>query len=63
MQTTLQTGPTYYNDPAAYARHLRATGRSAPAEDLETRLAPTGGATRVSWYAPHIPDVRLADRT
>ncbi|GAB2882910.1 sulfatase family protein [Streptomyces mayteni] len=60
MQTTLQTGPTYYNDPGQYARHLRDTGRAHLADDLAERLTPLGGATPVSWHAPHIPDVRLA---
>lgn len=54
MQTTLQVGPTYYNDPVRYAEHLRATGRAHLAEDLEERLATATGATPVSWHAPDI---------
>ncbi|MER7538393.1 sulfatase [Streptomyces sp. NPDC097704] len=53
MQTTLQTGPTYYNDPVRYARHLRDTGRAPLAEDLEERLATVNFP--VSWHAPDRP--------
>ncbi|MFF2658460.1 sulfatase [Kitasatospora sp. NPDC058032] len=53
MQATLQTGPTYYNDPARYARHLRDTGREHLAEDLEARLASLN--VPVSWHAPDRP--------
>jgi arylsulfatase A-like enzyme len=55
MQTTLQVGPTYYNDPVAYGEHLRATDRAHLADDLERRLAEATGATPVSWHAPDIP--------
>ncbi|MCM0621362.1 sulfatase family protein [Nocardioides bruguierae] len=51
MQTTLQTGPTYYNDPVTYAQHLRDTGRAHLADDLMERLAAASGATPVSWHA------------
>ncbi|GAA1077630.1 sulfatase [Pseudonocardia alni] len=51
MQTTLQVGPVYYNDPPAYAEHLRATGREHLAEHLEANLAAATGATPVSWHA------------
>ena len=40
-----QVGPTYYNDPVAYAEHLRATDRAHLADDLERRLAEATGAT------------------
>ncbi|MBB4931268.1 arylsulfatase A-like enzyme [Lipingzhangella halophila] len=52
MLTTLQTGPTYYNDPARYAQHLRDTGRAHLADDLVKRLAATTPTTPVSWHAP-----------
>jgi arylsulfatase A-like enzyme len=55
MLTTLQTGPTYYNDPARYTQHLRDTGRAHLADDLETRLAATTPVTPVSWHAPDDP--------
>ncbi len=55
MQATLQTGPTFYNDPAQYVRHLRSTGRDALADDLQARLAPVGAPTPVSWHAPDDP--------
>ncbi|MQA33165.1 sulfatase family protein [Modestobacter roseus] len=51
MQTTLQVGPTYYNDPVMYAEHLRATGRAHLADDLERQLSTAIGATPVSWHA------------
>lgn len=53
MQATLQTGPTYYTDPAKYARHLRDTGRERLADDLEARLATL--TVPVSWHAPDRP--------
>ncbi|RJL23264.1 sulfatase family protein [Bailinhaonella thermotolerans] len=53
MQATLQTGPTYYNDPVRYARHLRDTGRAHLADDLEERLAAL--TVPVSWHAPDQP--------
>lgn len=53
MLTTLHTGPTYYNDPATYAQHLRETGRSHLAEDLEQRLS--SHTITVSWHAPDRP--------
>ncbi|MFJ2133383.1 sulfatase-like hydrolase/transferase [Streptomyces sp. NPDC087845] len=53
MQATLQTGPTYYNDPVRYAAHLRATGRAHLADDLEQRLATLN--IPVSWRAPDRP--------
>ncbi|MEL5955694.1 sulfatase [Streptomyces sp. CLV115] len=53
MQATLQTGPTYYTDPARYARHLRDTGREHLAEDLEARLTTLN--VPVSWHAPDRP--------
>ncbi|WP_194923028.1 sulfatase family protein [Catenulispora pinisilvae] len=53
MQATLQTGPTYYNDPVRYAQHLRDTGRAHLAEDLEGRLASLN--IPVSWHAPDRP--------
>ncbi|MEV6590088.1 hypothetical protein [Streptomyces acidicola] len=52
MQSTLQVGPTGYNDPLEYAEHLRATGRAHLADDLLERLATATGATPVSWHAP-----------
>ncbi|GLH96797.1 sulfatase family protein [Phytohabitans aurantiacus] len=55
MMTTLHIGPTYYNDPARYVAHLRATGREHLADDLEARLRAVPGATRVSWHAPDDP--------
>lgn len=55
MQTTLQTGPTYYNDPQRYAQHLRDTGRENLAKDLEERLRFTTGGVPVSWHAPDVP--------
>ena len=54
MLTTLQTGPTYYNDPVRYARHLRDTGRAHLAEDLEQRLTAVTPATPISWHAPDV---------
>ncbi|MEU6786425.1 sulfatase [Nonomuraea angiospora] len=51
MQTTLQVGPTYYNDPVRYMEHLRATGRAHLADDLAERLSTATGATPVSWHA------------
>ncbi|MFD7529856.1 hypothetical protein ACFV8E_20045 [Streptomyces sp. NPDC059849] len=61
MQTTLQTGPTYYNDPVRYARHLRDTGREHLADDLEARLAFLN--IPASWHAPDRPrTVELAAR-
>jgi arylsulfatase A-like enzyme len=54
MQTTLQTGPVYYNDPGRYMDHLRNTGRAHLAEDLKQRLAVATGATPVSWHAPEV---------
>ncbi len=53
MQTTLQVGPTHYNDPVRYAQHLRDTGRAHLAEDLEERLAAL--TVPVSWHAPEVP--------
>jgi hypothetical protein len=50
MQTTLQTGPTYYTDPVGYAQHLRATGRAHLADDLEAGLAAAPGDSPVSWH-------------
>jgi arylsulfatase A-like enzyme len=55
MMATLNVGPVYYNDPARYVEHLRATGRGHLADDLERRLAAVPGATRVSWHAPDEP--------
>ncbi|MEV6072401.1 sulfatase [Nocardia sp. NPDC052001] len=55
MQTTLQTGPTYYNDPVRYAQHLRDTGRAHLAADLEERLRTL--TIPVSWHAPDRPRV------
>jgi hypothetical protein len=55
MQTTLQTGPTYYNDPVRYAQHLRDTGRAHLADDLEERLRTL--TIPVSWHAPDRPRV------
>jgi len=55
MQTTLQVGPTYYNDPVAYAQHLRETGRAHLADDLELQLATATGATPISWHSPDVP--------
>ncbi|WP_194235982.1 sulfatase family protein [Streptomyces acidicola] len=52
MQSTLQVGPTGYNDPQEYAEHLRATGRAHLADDLLERLATATGAPPVSWHAP-----------
>src|SRR5699024_8964105 len=49
MQTTLQYGPSFYNDPEDYLAHLRNTGRSDQADDLHARLHPANGAVRVSW--------------
>ena len=57
LQTTLQTGPTYDNDPARYPAHLRDTGRAHPAEDLEARQATVN--IPVSRHAPDRP--RTAD--
>ncbi|MFF8772107.1 sulfatase [Kitasatospora sp. NPDC015120] len=53
MQSTLQAGPVYYNDPARYADHLRATGRAHLAEDLEARLHSL--TVPVPWHTPHKP--------
>ncbi|NEE03228.1 sulfatase family protein [Phytoactinopolyspora halotolerans] len=50
MLTTLQTGPTYYNDPVRYAEHLRRTGRAHLAADLEERLAVVTPTTPISWH-------------
>lgn len=55
MMTTLNVGPTYYNDPARYIEHLRATGRAHLADDLLQRLTAVPGATPVSWHAPDEP--------
>lgn len=49
MQSTLRRGPTYYNDPASYLRHLRDTGRAALAQDLERRLSATVSADAAFW--------------
>ncbi|MDF2894118.1 MAG: hypothetical protein K0Q46_904 [Rhodococcus erythropolis] len=38
MQTSLQTGPTHYNDPQRYVEHLRATGRSHLADHLAEQI-------------------------
>lgn len=38
MQTTLEEGPTFQFRPARYIEHLRQTGRSHLASDLEERL-------------------------
>ncbi|MGW5718745.1 sulfatase family protein [Amycolatopsis sp. NPDC003865] len=54
MQTTLQVGPVYYNDPVRYQEHLRATGRGHLADDLAQRLSTATGATPVSWHAPDV---------
>ncbi|MGA4545106.1 sulfatase family protein [Uniformispora flossi] len=51
MQSTLQTGPQY-NDPVAYAAHLRNTGRAHLAERLEANLAHV--TVPVSWHAPEV---------
>ncbi|MUL67860.1 hypothetical protein BOO86_25540 [Mycobacterium sp. CBMA 234] len=51
MQTTLQQGPTLYNDPKQYMEHLRATGRAEHADDLHRRLHPDNGALGTSWTA------------
>ncbi|SLF48467.1 sulfatase [Mycobacteroides abscessus subsp. bolletii] len=51
MQTTLQLGPTLYNDPVEYMQHLRATGRAEQADDLDRRLHPNNGALGASWTA------------
>lgn len=55
MLTTLQVGPTYYNDPGRYIEHLRATGRAHLATDLEQRLAAVTPGSAVSWHAPDEP--------
>lgn len=55
MQTTLQPGPTYYNDPARYLLHLRETGRGRLAKDLEQRLSAATGAASAFWEAPDVP--------
>ncbi|MFE3055140.1 sulfatase [Nocardia sp. NPDC059239] len=51
MQTTLQLGPTLYNQPEEYMRHLRETGRAEQADDLYRRLHPDNGALGASWTA------------
>jgi arylsulfatase A-like enzyme len=51
MQISLQEGPTLYSRPEEYAQHLRDTGRTHLAEDLEARLEPHHGAVPVSWHA------------
>src|SRR5699024_2230683 len=38
MQAALATGPCLYSQPAAYARHLQASGRTADARHLRQRL-------------------------
>jgi len=38
MQTTLDVGPTFQFEPAAYIEHLRDTGRKDFAADLQVRL-------------------------
>ncbi|MFQ6331285.1 sulfatase [Nocardia sp. CWNU-33] len=53
MQTTLQTSPTYYNDPITYAGHLRDTGRAHLAEHMEQRLGSL--SVPVSWHTPDRP--------
>jgi arylsulfatase A-like enzyme len=55
MQTTLQRGPTYYNDPAKYAQHLRDTNRAQLAKDLEARLVTVSHGVPVSWHSPDAP--------
>ncbi|WP_258725843.1 sulfatase family protein [Cellulomonas sp. NS3] len=59
MQQSLQVGPRLYNDPEDYMAHLRATGRSHLADDLNRRLHPDNAASPVSWHAqnqPHTPE-------
>ncbi|MGW5112180.1 sulfatase family protein [Nocardia sp. NPDC004123] len=51
MQTSLQNGPTLYNDPGDYIQHLRDTGRDDQADDLHERLHPSNGAIGASWTA------------
>ena len=51
MQGALQVGPTLYNQPKDYMRHLRNTGRGHLAKHLEERLNPGNSATHVSWHA------------
>jgi arylsulfatase A-like enzyme len=46
MQTTLDVGPTFQFEPAAYIEHLRDTGRKDFAADLQVRL----GRSRSSVY-------------
>ncbi|MFV0457847.1 MAG: sulfatase [Actinomycetales bacterium] len=55
MLTTMHVGPTFYNDPVAYAHHLRSTGREHLAEDLEERLRNVQGVTEVWWHAGQEP--------
>jgi hypothetical protein len=64
MQGALQVGPTLYNQPEAYAEHLRNTGRAHLADDLMERLHPHNGATHVSWHAqqPISPEDRARMR-
>lgn len=55
MLSNLQAYPVYYADPTRYARHLRDTGRSHLAEDLEQRLAVPRASVPVPWHAPAPP--------
>ncbi|MBO0834656.1 MAG: sulfatase [Actinobacteria bacterium] len=52
MLTTLQKGPTYYNDPDRYGQHLRDTGRAHLAADLEKRLRPAGAGAPCQFSLP-----------
>lgn len=49
MLSTLQTGPTYYNDPRRYLDHLRRTGRDRLADDLRRRLSSLIEGPQVWW--------------
>ncbi len=57
MQTTMRTGPTFYNDPGVYASHLRATGRSHLADDLLARIGVAAGTPNVWWESPEVTEV------
>jgi len=56
MLTTMQPGPTFYNDPARYAQHLRDTGRAEQAADLEERRrgAAAAAASPMSTCQPTV---------